>query len=125
MIAILVVDDERSIVEMLEEVIEEDGDCFVDRSESSTLAGFMAKGTKYNLIILDFRMPHKDGGEVAESIRASDGPNKDTPILFISAYMEDVKERTKKLGGIHYLNKPLDIKNLMPTIYNLTGKSSS
>ena len=124
MLAVLVVDDERSIVEMLEEVIEEDQDCFVDRCESSTLASFMAKGTKYNLIILDFRMPHKDGGEVAEAIRSGDGPNKGTPILFISAYMDEVKEKTKDLKDVHFLNKPLDIKSLMPTIYDLAGKSS-
>ncbi|MDC0253445.1 response regulator [Bacteriovoracales bacterium] len=124
MLAILVVDDERSIVEMLEEVIEEDQDCFVDRCESSTLASFMTKGTKYQLIILDFRMPHKNGGEVADAIRSNDGPNKETPILFISAYMDEVKERTEDLKNVHYLNKPLEIKSLMPTIYNITGKSS-
>ena len=124
MLAVLVVDDERSIVEMLEEVIEEDQDCFVDRCESSTLASFMAKGTKYNLIILDFRMPHKNGGEIADAIRSTDGPNKETPILFISAYIDEVKERTGSLESVHYLNKPLEIKNLMPTIYEITGKSS-
>ena len=70
------------------------------------------------LILLDIQMPEMDGYEVCEQLKA-DEETKDIPIIFISALNEFAdKKKAFKAGGIDYINKPFEIKEVVVRVAN-------
>lgn len=67
----------------------------------------LAKEKKFELIILDIHMPKLDGYKTAESIRKSNSPNTNSPIIALTASAL-VTDRKKALdcGMNDYLTKP-------------------
>ena len=61
--------------------------------------------TKPDIIIMDYRMPIKDGLETMEEILKI---NENSKIIVVSADI-DVKERALALGAIKFMNKPFKI----------------
>ena len=121
LIKILVVDDEANIVEFLKEALESTNKYYIEKCTSGSVAEMLSKSIKYKLIVSDYRMPNLNGAELAKNIRTNEGPNKDVPILFISSYEKAVLEETKELSGIHFMNKPILIKDLFEKVENLAG----
>ena len=121
LIKILVVDDEANIVEFLKEALESTNKYYIEKCTSGSVAEMLSKSIKYKLIVSDYRMPNLNGAELAKNIRTNEGPNKDVPILFISSYEKAVLEETKDLSGIHFMNKPILIKDLFEKVENLAG----
>ena len=119
---ILAVDDEANIVEFLKEALESTNKYYIEKCTSGSVAEMLSKSIKYEIIVSDYRMPHLNGAELAKNIRNNDGPNKDVPILFISSYEQAVLEDTKDLTGIHFMNKPILIKELFQKIEGIIKK---
>ncbi|KAJ1380041.1 CheY-like superfamily, partial [Ochromonadaceae sp. CCMP2298] len=68
----------------------------------------------FDLILMDFRMPKLNGPEVSEKIRSEDGPNKNTPIIGLTATITNQDMKTAKDSGIdHVLRKPFDVDELL------------
>ena len=67
-----------------------------------------ASKEKFDLILMDISMPRMDGVEAAEEIRLSQGPNRKTPIVALTAHAldEDIM-RFKRVGMKSVLIKPL------------------
>lgn len=105
---ILIVDDERSICEVIRVVLEKEGyeaDVAYD-AESVDVSNI----DKYKLVVLDVMMPGKDGYQLCDEIRKQ----SNVPILFLSAKNDesDVVEGFVR-GGDDYLTKPFSINELM------------
>jgi two-component system, NtrC family, response regulator PilR len=78
----LVVDDEPAICDLIREVLLSIGlDALAVTKSAEAQSHF--RGQKFDVILLDLRMPPPDGLELARSIRAS-GFNQMTPIIMIS-----------------------------------------
>ena len=118
---ILAVDDEANIVEFLKEALESTNKYYIEKCTSGSVAEMLSKSIKYELIVSDYKMPNLNGAELAKSIRTNDGPNKDAPILFVSSYERIVLEETKDLTGIHFMNKPILIKDLFERVEGIIG----
>ncbi|MCR5774206.1 MAG: response regulator [Lachnospiraceae bacterium] len=72
----------------------------------------MCMTTKYDAILLDHRMPIKDGIETFGEI-SSKGMNTDTPVIMLTANaVNGIEEEYKKIGFAGYLSKPIDISSL-------------
>jgi two-component system, NtrC family, nitrogen regulation response regulator NtrX len=112
---ILIVDDEQSILEILTIVLR-DQNYVVD----SCLDGFSAlkkiNETKYDLVLLDIKMPKMDGLEVLDKIMEID---KELVVIMISGHgnFETAVESTKK-GAFNYIQKPPDYDELKIMIRN-------
>jgi two-component system response regulator (stage 0 sporulation protein F) len=102
---ILVVDDERSVVEVLSEYFSGQG--YTVRTASDGHEA-LAAVPEYRpaVVLLDVRMPGLDGVEVLRRIRASD---KSIAVIMVTAN-EDVElaRETLKLGAFDYVAKPFD-----------------
>jgi two-component system alkaline phosphatase synthesis response regulator PhoP len=127
---ILITDDEEMITQIVEDGlqilrIQSDFKVEVEVSEDPTEALRLIRTIKYDLLILDHRMPFIKGSEIAKEIRLGTGPNKNTPILFISGYISEVKKETRGLEDIHYLNKPLIFQNLISLIQEILGTKNN
>ncbi|MCR5687910.1 MAG: response regulator [Lachnospiraceae bacterium] len=65
------------------------------------------RNTRYDLILLDHRMPSPDGIETFRAIRA-EGANMETPAVMLTAnVLKGVEEEYMKMGFCDYLAKPI------------------
>ena len=101
-------------------LLEEEG-VSVDHAEDGQMAIDMFEESEaghYDLILMDLRMPNKNGIEATKEIRASGHPDaKSIPIIAMTAdaFDEDVK-RCKEAGMNDHIAKPIDIDLLKHTI---------
>ncbi|MDD5194338.1 MAG: response regulator [Candidatus Omnitrophica bacterium] len=106
---VLVVDDEKEIVDFLEHFLQRlNIEVFkaVDGSAAIDL---------YNLhspdcTILDITMPGKDGLEVLREIRKTNP--QATVIMLTGKEEQEYQEKAKKYGAADYITKPLDLAEL-------------
>jgi two-component system, NtrC family, nitrogen regulation response regulator NtrX len=114
MTKILVVDDEKSIRNTLKEILEYEK-FEVDEAAEGQEALEKARNNRYDVILLDIKMPRMDGIEVLEQLMKF----SDAPVVMISGHgtVETVVEAIKK-GAYDYITKPLDLNRLLVTIRN-------
>ena len=102
---ILVVDDEPAMRESLRDWLMEDG-YKVDLAVSGQDALVMAEEKKWEVILLDLKMPGMDGIETLKRLKEI---TPDTEILIITAYATiDTAIQAMKEGAFDYLTKPFD-----------------
>jgi two-component system, NtrC family, nitrogen regulation response regulator NtrX len=112
---ILIVDDEQSILDVLLLVLTSE-----KHKVDTCMEGFSAiekvKNNKYDLVLLDIKMPKMDGLEVLEKIIEID---KNLIVLMISGHgnFETAVEATKR-GAYNYIQKPPDLDELKLVIKN-------
>lgn len=107
---ILLVDDEKDIVEFLSYSLEQEGFNVVCGYNGYDALKNLSE--KPDLIILDLMMPKLDGFETCKKIRETKG-FENTPIIFLTAKTGEVSEiRALELGGNDYIQKPISPKKL-------------
>jgi len=121
MAKILVIDDEKSIRDTLKEILEyEDHQVDIAADGEEGLEQF--KSNKYDIVLLDIKMPKKDGIEVLEDIF---GVATDVPVIMISGHGNiDTAVESIKKGAYDFIEKPLDLNRLLVTIRNAMDRSS-
>lgn len=121
MAKILVIDDEKSIRETLKEILEYE-DHQVDLAEDGEVGLELFKENKYEIVLLDIKMPKKDGIEVLEDIFKI---ATDIPVIMISGHGNiDTAVESIKKGAYDFIEKPLDLNRLLVTIRNAMDKTS-
>lgn len=108
---VLVVDDDKDILDLLEYNLEKEG-FKVKTLHDSFLAVDVAKDYNPDLIILDIMMPHPNGIEICRTLR---GLKKfeDTYIFFLTAKSENYyHEAALDTGGDDYIEKIIGLRAL-------------
>lgn len=107
MATILMVDDERPILELVKNGLQKDGHLVTVYASAKDVP--LGKLNQYELIILDIMMPEMDGFSYCGKIRSL----VDCPILFLTAKtMENDITFGLGLGADDYLTKPFRIAEL-------------
>ncbi len=116
---ILVVDDEKNLLLVLQTLLTNHGYCVFTASRGKD-AVIMAKSKRPDLIILDVMLPDMHGPQVAEELQEDIG-TKDIPILFLTALLTKKEEgEKKKFAGNHVvIAKPFDTDRLLNEIEKL------
>ena len=115
---ILLVDDERDLVETLAYRLESAGYKVLTAYDGKE-ALKKAHEEKPRLIILDLVLPKKDGYEVCRELKA-DQEYKKIPIILFTAWKFDGDEADGyRCGADTYLHKPIDSDLLLSTIKKL------
>ena len=84
-----------------------------DVAENGAVAVEMAQKEKYPLIYMDCQMPKMDGFAATKQIRNSEGPNKTTPIIALTANaVVGIHEECLSCGMNDVLNKPINMQSL-------------
>jgi len=120
---ILIIDDERINVLMLEHLLRTSGYSRVLGLTDSRKALETCASFDPDLILLDLIMPDTDGFAVLETLRSSDASESFLPIVVLTADVsEEAKERALEAGATDFLVKPvgrtealLRIRNLLET----------
>lgn len=106
---IMVVDDEIQITKLLKLVLEDNFECNVEIFNDSVLALGRMQEKKFDAISLDHRMPKLTGMDIVESIRLTNGPNKSTRVLLLTAYREEAEcLHFDLLDDVIFLEKPVE-----------------
>ena len=110
MINILIVEDKESFRDYLKEVLKI-ADFRVFDTESEKGAMDILKSKDIDLVLLDLRLPGKDGIEITKEIKQIDNT---LPIIIITAYgTVDNAVEAMKLGVYDFIEKPLDPDRLL------------
>ena len=120
MAGILIIDDEKSILNTLRDILE-----YEKYSVSDAFDGIeglkLLNENKYDVILCDIKMPRMDGLETLEHIMKI----TDTPVIMISGHGTiDTAVSAIKKGAYDYIEKPLDLNRLLTTIRNALDKST-
>ncbi len=118
---ILIIDDERSIRNVLKDILGNEGFKVDEASDGEEgLQKFKQNG--YDLILCDIKMPKLDGLEFLDAVVAA---NSETPVIMISGHgnIETAVDAVKK-GAYDYISKPPDLNRLLITIRNALDKTN-
>ena len=101
---ILLVEDDRAVAEMYRLKLRRDGFA-VQIAEDGERAIDLARRQTPDLVLLDVRLPKRDGLQVLDEMRR-DPSTSGVPIVVLSNYSEDlVVQRSLALGATEYLVK--------------------
>jgi len=118
---ILIVEDEKRVVEFIKKGLEEQM-YEVDVAYDGFFGRKLALEREYDLIILDIILPKIDGLQVCKDIRSN---NKSVPILMLTALSTTEDKITGlDLGADDYLVKPFQFSELVARIRALLRRNS-
>jgi two-component system, OmpR family, alkaline phosphatase synthesis response regulator PhoP len=121
---IVVVDDDDTIREILENVLVHSGYKVDLCGEALKAIDLIQTGEKPAVIILDIMMEYMDGLEILERLKKIDDYN-DIPIIVITAMKSDrIKDTSLDAGASEFLKKPLNIDFFMKLVNEYSGYSS-
>lgn len=106
---ILVIDDEKSICDLLAVVFKKEG--YEVKTTPSPRQGLeLIKEESFDLLISDIKLPELSGMEVLKKVRKM---QPELPVIMITAY-GTIKEAVEalKIGALDYVIKPFDVEEL-------------
>ena len=109
---ILIVDDEKPIVDILVYNLQKEGYATLEANDGETAVEIALK-EKPDLILLDIMLPKMDGLAVCKKIRNT----LNVPILMLSAKDEEIdKILGLELGADDYITKPFSVRELIARV---------
>jgi CheY-like chemotaxis protein len=113
---ILVVDDEPDNISVFSIGLEDEG-FTVDTFTDPQLALSAFKAEKYDLLILDIKMPNMNGFELYEKVKKIDNKLK---VCFLTAfgegYHEEFRRRFPVSSDVIFIRKPIRIDDLVKKV---------
>jgi two-component system, NtrC family, response regulator PilR len=118
---ILVVDDERSMLDFLEVLLRDEG---YDISTAGSLAEGRSRWQEkdFHLVLCDLMMPDGSGLELLEEIRRQ---GSSTSVIMMTAYTSTKSAiEAMKLGAYDYVSKPFDVDEIKLTVQKAIEKTT-
>ena len=110
---VLIAEDEALIRLDLAEMLREEGYEIVGEAGDGQEAVELAEQLKPDLVIMDVKMPRRDGIDAASEIASK----RIAPIVILTAFSQrDLVEKARDAGAMAYLVKPFTISDLIPAI---------
>jgi two-component system, OmpR family, response regulator len=118
-IKILIVDDERAILDYMQTLLERDGYQVKTLSDPLQVEEEVRHGG-YHLIVLDLMMPRLDGIEVLKRIRKVDS---DIAVVIFTGYPNlESAVASMKLDAVDYIKKPFNVDEFRKVIERVMRK---
>ena len=114
---VLVVDDTEMNLVVMEGLLKQTM-VLLELASSGAQALKLAQDTRYDLILMDQRMPEMDGTQTLQNIRKQEGgANRSTPVICLTAdAVQGARDRYLKEGFTDYLSKPVEGRALEQTL---------
>ncbi|MCC2630776.1 MAG: DNA-binding response regulator [Candidatus Paceibacter sp.] len=113
---ILIVDDDDDIRESLKVALEAET-YSIDSASDGEKGSYLARTNEYDLVVLDYMMPKKDGKTVCMEIRQA---GKSMPIIMLTVRSTtEAKVELLNTGADDYLTKPFSFQELRARIQAL------
>jgi excisionase family DNA binding protein len=113
---VLIVDDERDIVEVLEKILEGEAKYEVEVAQSGFSAGITAEKVRPHVILLDMHLRDVDGREVCKQVKNSPDLQL-TKVIAMSGKMSEEELKGLLASGFDgYLKKPFHVRQVIESI---------
>jgi AmiR/NasT family two-component response regulator len=110
---VLIAEDEALIRLDLAEMLRDEGYEVVGEAGDGQEAVDLAESLRPDLVIMDVKMPRRDGIDAAGEIAAK----RIAPIVVLTAFSQrELVERARDAGAMAYLVKPFSMSDLIPAI---------
>ncbi|WP_424807044.1 ANTAR domain-containing response regulator [Rhodococcus sp. 27YEA15] len=110
---VVVAEDEALIRMDLVEMLREEGYDVVGEAGDGQVAVELAEELRPDLVIMDVKMPRRDGIDAASEIAAK----RIAPVVILTAFSQrELVERARDAGAMAYLVKPFSISDLVPAV---------
>ncbi len=119
---ILIIEDDENILSLLTRGFQEDG-YVIDSATDGEEGEYLAIENRYDIILLDWMLPTKNGIDILKSLRAQ---NISTPIIMLTA-KDEIDDKVLGLvnGADDYMSKPFNFKELQARVQALYRRSIS
>jgi len=114
---ILIVDDQKANVALLEQMLRGAGYASVASTMDPGRVCELHLVNRYDLILLDLQMPGMDGFQVMENLKEIETGGY-LPVLVITAQPEH-KLRALKAGARDFVSKPFDLAEVLIRVHNM------
>ena len=114
---ILIVDDQKTNVLLLERILRGAGHAAVTSTMDPRMVCELHRQNRYDLILLDLQMPGMDGFQVMEGLKEIETEGY-LPVLVITAEPGH-KMRALQAGAKDFISKPLDLAEVRARAYNM------
>ena len=108
---ILVVEDDSINRDLMNDILTQ-MQCQVTFAEDGNVAIAKVSQEKFDLVFMDIRMPNKDGLQATREIRALGGENQATPIIALTASVQEDRNTILQSGMTDMISKPLNLEEL-------------
>ncbi|HEY9165373.1 MAG TPA: response regulator [Candidatus Kryptonia bacterium] len=121
---VLVVDDEEALRFLLASELEAEAFEVQSAGDGDEAIEFVRKkneqGDRYDVVLLDIKMPKVDGFEVLKYVKVN---VPETKVIMLTAYA-DVKNAIEslRLGASDFVSKPYDLDDILTSINRALGK---
>lgn len=112
---VLIIDDSNTNVVLLEAILSTKGYRAITALSVKEAMTILQK-TRPDLILLDLLMPEISGFDFLEKVRLQNELN-DIPVIVVSALTDEANiKKTRNLGAIEFIEKPVDINGLVEKV---------
>lgn len=118
---ILLVDDEKPIVDMMTQTLQRLGYTVVAKNKGiDALEAFQAEPDKFDLVITDYAMPGMTGKELAKQLM---GIRDDIPLILCTGFSDDIDaEEARSMGIKAFVAKPISRSDISLIIRNILDR---
>lgn len=119
---ILIVDDEKVIADVMQQILEKLGYTVTVRTSSiEALEAFRDNPDKFDLVITDMTMPNMTGKELTKRLMSI---KPDIPIILCTGFSEQINEKEAKWMGIDaFVMKPIHIHEIAKAVRDVLNKA--
>lgn len=110
---VIVIDDDRGILEVVKIILTDQGFEVVAVSEGKDAFESIIKNSP-DIVLLDLWMSGMDGREITRQLKSQQETQK-IPVIILSA-LNDVEKKAKEAGADGFLAKPFNISDLLTLI---------
>lgn len=124
---ILLVEDEPFVRDLYETVLKRAGYELDSAVDGQMALDFLARGTAYDLVLLDIMLPKVTGMEVLKKMRESGSTTEDIPVYMLTNLGdENIVKEAQRLGASGYLLKARYLpKEILEEVNKFFVKSGS
>ncbi len=117
--AVLIVDDNVANVDLLREILSHDGFTRVRGETDPRNVPALCAAERYDLLLIDIRMPHMSGFELMERLKAIHAGDY-VPMLVLTAHTDqETRRKSLELGANDFLTKPFIAWELLHRVRNM------
>lgn len=120
---ILIVEDEKDIVELLSAIFDDLGDCEVLCARDGQEALSIAQVNTPDIILLDIQIPRVNGYDVCRAVKSDPSMSKTKVLMLTGLAQNHDCHRAQEAGADAYLTKPFHSIALIEKVEELLSSS--
>lgn len=122
--SVLYVDDDRSLCQIVAKALQSEGYSVRTCHDGDDALAIVGEHPP-DLMLLDLMLPRRDGFQVLADIRASEGPEREVPVVIITGCSPTpaYAQRANELNALDLLSKPVSLEKLLEVVGRYAGHS--